>query len=80
MSYVSNERTRLRSCPQVRPYQVWPQSEKNCTQESVKGVVSTDGQSDNLIPVYPPFNFVEWGYKNVSVSAMPSNQLKGKPS
>ena len=36
-SNVSHERTRPRSCPQVRPYQVWPRSEKNCTQESVNG-------------------------------------------
>ena len=28
------------------------------------GVVSTDGQTDNLIPVYPPFNFVERGYND----------------
>ena len=38
MSYVSHERTRLRSCPLVRSYQVWPQSEKNCTRESVNGL------------------------------------------
>ena len=38
MSYVSHERTRLRSCPLVRPYQVWPQLEKNCTRESVNGL------------------------------------------
>ena len=37
-SSVSHERTRLRSCPQVRPYQVWPRSEKNCTRESVNGL------------------------------------------
>ena len=61
MSYVSHERTRPRSCPQVRPYQVWSQSEKNCSRESVNGVVSTDGQTDSLIPVYSPFNFVERG-------------------
>ena len=30
----------------VRPYQVWPRSEKNSTRESVNGVVSTDGQTD----------------------------------
>ena len=34
---VSHERTRPRSCPQVRPYQVWPRSEKNCTRESCNG-------------------------------------------
>ena len=34
MSYISHERTLPRSCPLVRPYQVWPQSEKNCTRES----------------------------------------------
>ena len=37
-SSVSRERTRPRSCPQVRPYQVWPRSEKNCTRESVNGL------------------------------------------
>ena len=37
-SYVSHERTRPRSCPQVRPYQVWPRSEKDCTRESVNGL------------------------------------------
>ena len=37
-SYVSHEQTRPGSCPQVRPYQVWPQSEKNCTRESVNGL------------------------------------------
>ena len=36
-SSVSHERTCARSCPQVRPYQVWPRSEKNCTRESVNG-------------------------------------------
>ena len=36
-SSVSRERTRPRSCPQVRPYQVWPRSEKDCTRESVNG-------------------------------------------
>ena len=36
-SSVSHERTRPRSWPQVRPYQVWPRSEKNCTRESVNG-------------------------------------------
>ena len=35
MSYISHERNLPRSCPLVRPYQVWPQSEKNCTRESV---------------------------------------------
>ena len=68
-SSVSHERTRPRSCPQVRPYQVWPRSEKNCTRESVNGDCvyrRTDGQTDNLIPVYPPFNFVERGYKNLN--------------
>ena len=38
MSYVSHEQTPPRSCPQVRPYQAWPQSEKNCTRESVNGL------------------------------------------
>ena len=38
MSYVSHEQTRPRSCPQVRPYQAWPQSEKNCTRENVDGL------------------------------------------
>ena len=38
MSYVSHEQSRPRSCPQVRPYQAWPQSEKNCTRESVNGL------------------------------------------
>ena len=38
MSYISHERTLPRSCPLVRPYQVWPQSEKNCTRESVNGL------------------------------------------
>ena len=37
MSYISHERTLPRSCPLVRPYQVWPQSEKNCTRESLNG-------------------------------------------
>ena len=53
MSYISYERTQPRPCPQVRPYQVWPQSEKNCSRESVNGVVSTDGQTDNLTSLYP---------------------------
>ena len=38
MNYVSYEWTLPRSCSQVRPYQVWPQSEKNCTRESVNGL------------------------------------------
>ena len=46
MNYISHERTRPRSCPQVRPYQVWLQSEKNCSRESVNGFVSTDGQTE----------------------------------
>ena len=41
MSYISHERTLPRSCPLVRPYQVWPQSEKNCTRESVNGLSSS---------------------------------------
>ena len=36
--------------------------EKNSTRESGNGVVSTDGQTENLIPIYPLFNFVEQGY------------------
>ena len=43
MSYVSHEWTPRRSCPKVHPYQVWRGSEKNCTCESVDGIVSTDG-------------------------------------
>ena len=62
-SHISHEGTRPRSWPKVLPYQVWPRSEKNCTRESGNGFVSTDGQTDNLIPGYPPFNFVERGYK-----------------
>ena len=31
--------------------------------ESGNGVVTTDGQTDNLIPVYLPFNFVERGIR-----------------
>ena len=31
---------------------------------ALTGIVGTDGQTDNLIPVYPPFNFVERGYND----------------
>ena len=41
-SYVSHEQIRPGSYPQVRPYQVWPQSEKNCTQESVNRLSSSN--------------------------------------
>ena len=37
-SSVPRERTRLRSCPQVRPYQVWSRLEKDYTRESFKGL------------------------------------------
>ena len=63
MSHVSHERTRPRSSPKVRPYQVWPRLEKNCTRESGNGVVSIDGQTDNLIPVY----FVERRYNKAKL-------------
>ena len=46
--------TGLRSRPMVCPCQVWTWL-KNRTQESGNGVMSTDGQTDNLIPVYQPF-------------------------
>ena len=60
MTYISNEWTQSRSCPTVYPYQVWQQSEMNCSHEDyVHGWTDgwTDTQSDS-----PPFNFVEWEY------------------
>ena len=60
MTYISNEWTQSRSCPTVYPYQVWQQSEMNCSHEDyVHGWTDgwTDTQSDS-----PPFSFVEWEY------------------
>ena len=54
-SSVSHERTRPRSCTHVRPYQVWPRSEKNCTRENVNGHCGdrrTDWQSHSSIPPF----------------------------
>ena len=41
--------------------QIWNGSDEYCWRYSADTILSTDGQTDKVIPVYPPFNFVEAG-------------------
>ena len=65
MSYIAHKQTLLKSSPKVWPYQVWAWSDMNCTHNCAKWpcrqmctdrIVSTerwtDGEMENLIPVY----------------------------
>ena len=38
MNHVSHEQTQPRSCPKVRPYEVWLWSEKYCIRQSANGL------------------------------------------
>ena len=39
--------------------QIWNGSDEYCWRYRADTILSTDGQTDKVIPVYPPFNFVE---------------------
>ena len=41
--------------------QIWNGSDEYCWRYRADTILSTDGQTDKVIPVYPPFNFVEAG-------------------
>ena len=41
--------------------QIWNGSDKFCWRYRAETILSTDGQTDKVKPVYPPFNFVEVG-------------------
>ena len=41
--------------------QIWNGSDEYCWRYRADTILSTDGQTDKVKPVYPPFNFVEAG-------------------
>ena len=41
--------------------QIWNRSDEYCWRYRADTILSTDGQTDKVIPVYPPINFVEAG-------------------
>ena len=59
--------------------QIWNGSDEYCWRYRADTILSTDGQTDKVIPVYPPFNFVEaggiHGQKDKAFSMSPTNTV-----
>ena len=70
-SYWIPSQKKTKSKLQIKKFakiSIWNGSDEYCWRYRADTILSTDGQTDKVIPVYPPFNFVEAGDITIHVS------------